>query len=257
MKKISLIIPAYNEERRIGKMLENYSYYFEKLRKNKKLDYELIVVINNTTDKTDKIVNSYIKKNERIFCLNFERGGKGFAVIEGFKHALKKNNDFIGFVDADMATPPEQYFKLIEKINNVDGVIADRYLNGSKIYPAPSWKRIAARKLFNFVIRSFLLIPYGDTQCGAKVFRRKAIEKIINSIGMSNWAFDVDLLYNLKKNGFRIIPCKTLWYDKEYSKINFWKAGPWMALAIVRLRILNSPFQRFIRIYDKLIGYIP
>ena len=83
-------MPAYNEEKRIGKTLEEYSSFFENLRKSKKIDYEILVVINNTKDNTEKVVKSYSKKNKRIIYLNLVRGGKGYAVIEGFKDALKE-----------------------------------------------------------------------------------------------------------------------------------------------------------------------
>lgn len=256
MGKISIIIPAYNEERRIGKTLESYGRYFEKIRKEKKLDYEIVVVINKTTDKTEEVVRFAQKKNKNIKYLNFKRGGKGFAVIEGFKDALKRNNDLIGFVDADMATPPEEYWKLIGNIGNADGIIADRYLKGSGLFPKPTIQRILARKLFNFVIKITTFLPFSDTQCGAKLFKKESLTKVLPKLSMSRWAFDVDLLYAFKKCKFKVKALPTQWYDREYSKINFWSAGPWMALALIRLRIINSPIRRFIKIYDRVIGFI-
>ncbi len=257
MKKLFIIMPAHNEEKRIGRTLEAYSRYFEDARSRSILDYKILVVINNTQDKTEGIVRYFIKKNRCIRYLNFKQGGKGFAVIEGFKEGLKADYDLIGFVDADMATPPEEYANLINSISNYDGAIADRYIKGSKVYPPVTFRRLIVGRVFNFIIRSIMLLPYKDTQCGAKVFRRKALEKVIPRLSMSQWAFDVELLYHIKKNNFSIVSCPTKWIDREYSKINFWKAGPWMLLGIIRLRILNSPFKRFIRIYDKFIGFIP
>lgn len=257
MRKVLIIIPAYNEEKRIGKTLEAYSDYFREVRKRGGADCDMLIVINNTTDRTLEIVREFQRRDESIKCLNFKRGGKGFAVLEGFKYGLERNYELIGFVDADMATSPEEYYKLIISLRNSDGVIADRYMKGSMISPAPSTQRLLARKMFNFVIRSMLFLPYGDTQCGAKLFKRRALEQTMPHLKMSQWAFDVDLLYNLKRRGFRVRPFPTSWVDKEYSKINFWQAGPWMALAIVRLRMLNSPMRRFVRVYDKLIGFIP
>ena len=257
MDKISIIIPAHNEEKRIENTLKSYSRYFEGLKMNENLDYEILVVINNTTDRTEEIVKEAQNKNKKIRYLNFKQGGKGFAVIMGFKEALKKDFDLIGFVDADMATSPEEYWKLISNIKNYDGIIADRYLKNSKIYPSPTIKRLMARKLFNFVIRTLLLLPYEDTQCGAKIFKVKAVKAVLPYLTMSHWAFDVELIYTLRKKGFRVKALPTVWVDKEYSKINFWKAGPWMTLGVIRLRLLNSPLKRFMKIYDKFIGFIP
>jgi len=257
MDKLSIVIPAYNEEKRIGNTLKEYSRFFDYLVKQKQIDYELLIVINNTKDRTEEIVKDYQKKNRKLRYLNFKQGGKGFAIIEGFKDCLTRDSSLIGFVDADMATGPEEYWKLVQSIGSRDGAIADRYLKESKVNPPPTTSRLFARKLFNFFIRSLLFLSYGDTQCGAKIFRRNAVKSIILHLTMSQWAFDVDLLYSLKKNGFKIKSVPTVWTDKEYSKINFWQAGPRMALGVARLRILNSPFKRFIRIYDKLLGFVP
>ena len=100
-------------------------------------------------------------------------------------------------------------------------------------------------------------MPFRDTQCGAKIFRRQTLEKTINELGMTKWAFDVELLFKIYNKGFKIREFPTVWSDKQYSKINFAKAGPWMALGIIRLRIINSFLRSFIRIYDKLISFVP
>src|SRR3989338_9068086 len=151
MEKGCIVIPAYNEEKRIGKTLETYSTYFESLRKEKKIDYEILVVINNTKDRTEEIVKRYIKMNSRIRYLNLKPSGKGFAIIEGFKDALKRDNDLIGFVDADMATSPEEYWKLIKNIGDYDGVIASRGLKYSMV-KASLYRKLTNRG-FNTVVR--------------------------------------------------------------------------------------------------------
>ncbi|MDO8509310.1 MAG: glycosyltransferase [Nanoarchaeota archaeon] len=256
MEKASIIIPAYNEEKRIGKTLESYGLYFNRLKLNKKIDYELLVVINNTIDNTENVVKTSMIRNPSIRYLNFKKGGKGFAVIEGFKDALTRDNSIIGFVDADMSTPPEEYWKLISSLKKCDGVIASRYIAGSIVNPRQTFQRIVVSRIFNGLIRIVLMMPYRDTQCGAKVFSRKTIEDNLNSLSMSKWAFDVDLIYSMKKKGFKIREVPTYWSDKEYSHINFFKAGPWMALGVIRLRLLNSPLKDLIRVYDKLLNKI-
>jgi len=251
MDKISIVIPAYNEERRIKGTLDVYLDFFKKLRKKKVLDFEILVVMNACIDGTYEIVNKLSKKHKELKFLDFEKGGKGFAIIQGFKDALKRKKDFIGFVDADLATRPEAFYDLLKGIKGNDGVIASRYLRGSRVRPRPTIQRRIASRVFNIFIRGIMFLPYKDTQCGAKIFRRKPLEKIINKIGMTKWAFDVELLYRFRKAGFNIKEVPTIWSDKDYSTINFMESGPWMVLAIIRLRILNSPFRRFIRVYDK------
>ena len=254
--KISIIIPAYNEEKRIGKTLEEYGKFFKILKKHKNFNFEILVVINNTKDRTEEIVRKYSKKDKEIKWLNFKQGGKGFAITEGFKDALKRDNDLIGFVDADMATSPKAYYDLITNIENYGGAIASRYIMGAVVKPRQSLARIFVSRIFNFLIRILFLMPFADTQCGAKVFKRKTIENITYQLGMSQWAFDVELLYLIRKAGFKIKEHPTVWADKEYSHINFMKAGPRMALSIVRLRLINSPVEpllRSLRIIAKFI----
>lgn len=245
-------MPAYNEEKRIGKTLDVYSAYFENLRKKRILDYEILVIINAATDNTKKIVKKAKKKNPRIFYLDLVQGGKGYAVIEGFKIALNKKNDLIGFVDADMATSPSSFKELIDNIGEHDAIIASRYIKGARVIPPNTFRRLIVSRIFNNLVRAFFLMPYKDTQCGAKLFKKKALQNTIKSLTLSHWAFDVDLIYNLRKEGFKIIEYPTVWVDKKYSKINFFKAGPLMFLAILRLRLINSPFKGLISLYDRI-----
>ena len=254
---ICIVIPAYNEERRIGKTLEEYCKFFTEKKKNKEiLDFKILIVINNTTDRTEYIIKSFQKRYKELSYLNFKQGGKGFAIREGFKHALTKNFELIGFVDGDLATSPSSFYDLVLNMKNNDGTIASRYVRGSVVIPSATFRRIVVSRIFNLLTRTLLFLPYKDTQCGAKLFKRGTLEKIIDKLNMSRWAFDVDLLYHTKKMGFRIKEIKTYWVDKEYSKINFWAAGPMMGLAIIRLRLLNSPLKSIVGTYDKIVNII-
>src|SRR3989344_2147543 len=251
--KLAIIIPAYNEEKRIGKTLEGYTNYFEKVRKKEKLQYELIVVINNTQDKTLQVVKKAIKKNKRIRYLNLVLGGKGYATIQGFKEALKGNSALISFVDADMASPPEALHRLIKELNAYDGTIASRYLLGAQINPPQPLSRIFISRVFNFIVRSLFFLPYRDTQCGAKLFRRKAIEQLLPHLTISQWAFDIELLYWAKKLHLNIKEIPTLWGDKEESHIDIKKSSSQMLFAVTQLRIKNSSLRRIFLPVNNLI----
>src|SRR3989344_3103890 len=121
IKKIAVVIPAHNEEKRIGRTLKNYLEYFGELKKSKKLDFVIVVVLNACSDNTRKVVEKFLC--DELVILEFERGGKGFAIIEGFKWAIANNWDLIGFIDADMASPPNSFYGLIKNLRNYDGVI--------------------------------------------------------------------------------------------------------------------------------------
>jgi glycosyltransferase involved in cell wall biosynthesis len=243
---VSIVIPAHNEERRISKTLDEYGKFFSKKYKK---EFEIVVVLNACSDNTLQIASKFRKKYPQIKILNFEQAGKGFAIIEGFKAA---KGDLTGFVDADGATSAEEYYKLVGKIDDYDGIIASRYLKGSVVYPKQSMQRIFVSRIFNFMIRALFSMNYKDTQCGAKIFKKAAIKKVLPHLGITKWAFDVDLLYQMKRAGFKIMETPTVWMDKEYSKLNFAKAGPNMALSIIRLRLVYSPFKFVIRFYDLL-----
>jgi len=249
--KVGIVIPAYNEEKRIGNTLKEYSAFFENLMKeDKKFSYNILVSINNTKDKTKDIVRKYSKKNKRISYIDLVKGGKGYAVMEGFNILKKSNLDYIGFVDADNATSPQSFYDLIMNINGFDGIIASRYLPGSIVKPKQSLKRIISSRVFNLLIRSLFFLNYKDTQCGAKIFSKKVLDKVSNKVSFGGWSFDVELLYKIKKEGFKLKEYPTVWSDMEYSKLNFFNAGPKMVLSIIYLRIHNSPLSKLIKYFN-------
>jgi glycosyltransferase involved in cell wall biosynthesis len=249
-------MPAYNEEKRIARTLEDYCRFFSELKKSKELDFEILVVINNTTDRTEEIVKIFQRKCKELKYLNFKQGGKGFAVRKGFEYALQKDFDLIGFVDADDSTNANEYFRLIRRIGSYDGVVGSRYMKGAIVIPKPTIQRLICKMMFNTLIRTLLLMPYRDTQCGAKIFKRNALEKALPCLSMSQWAFDIDLLYSLRKLGFAIREVPIIWSDREYSRINFFGAGPWMVLALIRLRLYNSPFKGVVDAYSRITNFI-
>ncbi len=97
-----------------------------------------------------------------------------------------------------------------------------------------------------------MLLPYSDTQCGAKVFRRKAIESTLDKIESTKWALEVDILYKFKKQGFKVKEIPTIWRDQEGSTVDLKKTPIQMFSAVVRLRMIHSPFKFIVRLYDKL-----
>jgi glycosyltransferase involved in cell wall biosynthesis len=256
MKKLAIVIPAYNEEKRIGATLKEYGNFFNKLKKERVLDYEILVVINNTQDNTQGIVQQYQKHNRNIKFLNLRPGGKGFAIIQGFKHELGEKNDLIGFVDADASTPASAFYDLVKNIDNYDAIIASRYIKGAIVQPKQTIFRRVASRVFNFLIRTLFLMTYKDTQCGAKIMKSYAVKKIISKLGITQWAFDIDLLYWLEKYNLRVKEHPTRWLDKEASTLNVKKASIQMFLSIIQLRVVHSPLKRILSPFKPIIGII-
>jgi len=249
---LSIIIPAHNEEKRIGVTLEEYGKFFKEKKKSREIkDFEILVVLNACKDRTIDIVKKFVRQYKEIKYLDFEQGGKGFAITEGFRDALKREIEHIGFVDADLATKPEFFYDLVKNIKFYDGIIASRGLKSSIV--KTSFMRKLTNKGFNFLVRSILFLPYKDTQCGAKLFRKEALSEVVDEIGITKWAYDIDLLYRLRKKGFRIREFPTVWQDREGSKLDLMKVPFQMFSSILRIRLLNSPFSFIMRAYDTLI----
>jgi len=259
-RTLSIVIPAYNEETRIGATLEEFGKFFEEKKRKKELkDFEILVVLNACKDNTLEIVKKYKKKFAEIRYLDLEKGGKGFAITEGFKDALSRKNDLIGFVDADMATSPTEFYSLIKNIGDYEGIITSRAIRGAKANF--TLIRKITHRGFNFLVRSILLLPYQDTQCGAKLFKREVIKNIVNEVRITEWAFDINLLYLCKKKRFKIKEIPTVWEDKRGSKLRVIKTTIQMFLAVVRLRLIYSIFEpilkpiKFILIWANKIIY--
>lgn len=249
MKKLSIIIPAYNEAKRIEKTLTAYQRYFDELHQNQELDYEIVVVLNGCRDTTAQVVAAVIAQAPKIRLLDLkDQAGKGLAVKAGFEDALKRENHLIGFVDADMATQPHYFYELVKPIARADGAIASRYMSGSQVYPERPWIKTWGRKLvFHGLIRLLFGMKYSDYQCGAKLFRREAIAQITPEMRITQWAFDVELLYLAQKLGFVVCEEPTVWYDQDDSKLKIMSSGMRMLGSLFYVRLQHSPFRRFLR----------
>src|SRR3989344_4702045 len=197
MVRLTIIIPVYNGEKIIERTTKTYLDFFDKKLKN---NYEIIIIPNGCTDNTLAIVRRLSEKYSRIkyFDLGFP-GAKGKAVIKGFELA---SGDLIGFVDADLSSSPKAFYDLIINIKNNDGVIASRALKGAKINIKQPMLRRLLGKAFSLLVRIMLGIKFLDTQCGCKLFKKNAIKKVYSQIIISGWAFDINLLYLMKLNGF-------------------------------------------------------
>jgi glycosyltransferase involved in cell wall biosynthesis len=222
---VSLVIPAHNEENRIGQVLERYGGR----------GYEIIVVSNGSTDRTPEIVEGFAEKDGNIMLLEYqERLGKGGAIIEGF---TKAKGDLVGFVDADESTKPEEFQSLVKKViqRRIDGAIASRWVEGSKILKKQPLKRRVASRTFNLIVRLLFGLPYKDTQCGAKVFRGSALRQVIPELRLKGFEFDVELLWRLKEEGFSIEEIPIIWEHDKGSTFNLLNA-PSMLLNLLRVR---------------------
>lgn len=226
--KLSIIIPAYNEGRRIEKTLEDYVSY------KWKYPVEILVILNGCKDNTLDVVSKFAKKHRIVKYINLAKASKGYALITGFKLAT---GDLIGYVDADNATKPKEFSKLIDNINGYDGVIGSRWVKGAVVRVKQSLARRIASRGFNLLVRTVLGLRFYDTQCGVKIYRKNAIKSILPKLKITNWAIDVSVLYPLVKAGYKIREVPTVWQDKKGSRLKLFKAIPNMFWAVIKLRL--------------------
>jgi len=245
MQKISIIIPAHNEQQRIKRTLDAYITFFNALKDKQICQADFIVVLNGCVDDTITVVGVIQATHNNVHIVDIKPAGKGLAVKAGFLDALHRTNDLIGFVDADMATSPQAFYDLIAHIDECDGIIASRYMPESKVYPPRPWiKRWGSRLVYEPLVRLLFGINYYDFQCGAKIFRREVINKIACQMVVKRWSVDVEILYLCKKFGFKIKEYPTEWHDQVGSKLRF-SSGFSMHTSLIALRLKHSVLGRW------------
>jgi glycosyltransferase involved in cell wall biosynthesis len=229
--KLSIIIPAYNEERRIAKTLRELSTFFG--RKN--TSYEIIVIMDGCTDGTHGIVEAAMKKDKNIRYKSYhDKQGKGGALLNGFRHA---RGEYVAYVDADGSTSPSELYRLYKSIGNFDGVIGSRWLKESDVaVKQPFLRRIASRG-FNRLTHVILGLPFKDTQCPAKIFRQEVVKSVAKELTVTNFAFDACMLCMIKKRGYKINEVAIAWKDKPLSSLRMSRVIPRMFYTIIKMRI--------------------
>lgn len=239
---LSIIIPAYNEADRILPTLTTYQQYFSNRYPN---NYEILVILNGCKDNTLEIVEDFqtLHPNSIKFEDIKKPIGKGGAISEGFRLA---EGDLISYTDADGSTRPEildRLVQILELIPTIECVLGSRNVPGSVVKD-----KTFSREVLSFGFNSFVNFLFNlnikDTQCGAKIARRKIVRKIIPNLSISNMAFDVNFLVDLKKAGGDVLEIPIEWEDNLDSKVkNKIKTSVSMALSICRLRLLYSPLK--------------
>lgn len=236
--KLSIVVPAYNEEKRILKTLEQY-YNFFKERFNK--DFEIIIMPNNCKDNTLRISKGFAKNKPEIKIFNIkEYSGKGGAVMKGFEIA---KGDYIGFTDADNSTNPENFYKLYQNKKDFKAIIASRKIKGAIISPKRKFSQNLSSFLFNRLVNLLFNFKFKDTQCGAKIFQKETAKLLVKKHKETGWMFDIDLLYICKKNKIKVLEYPIKWTDAEGSKLTFID-GIKSALNVIKYRFKGLGYNR-------------
>jgi dolichyl-phosphate beta-glucosyltransferase len=230
--RLSVVIPVYNEEKRIPNTLREIDKYL----RGQNYDYEILVVNDGSKDRTVEIVRGLTSDIKNLKVTGYEKNqGKGYAVRFGLKEAL---GDYRLFTDADNSTSIDQIEKMWPEFEKgFDVVVGSRDIKGAVLDPPqPWWRQIILGEGFK-LYRKLIIGLWGieDTQCGFKGFEKEAVTKILPKCRINRFAFDPEILVLAKKFGFKIKEIPVYWKNDPESKVKF-KSIFKMALDLIKIR---------------------
>jgi len=228
---LSIILPMYNEEARVGSSLEKVLAYL----KDQPYGWEVLAVDDGSTDRTRDIVEAFIARNDngRIRLLAERHRGKGHAIQAGVE---KARGAFLLFSDTDLSTPIQEVERFLPLIRTeYDIVIGSRESIGAQRHNEPLSRHVVGR-LYNGLVRSLTVKGFHDTQCGFKIFRREPARFLFRQLTIDRFSFDVEILFLAQKHGFRIGELPVPWYYEAHSKMRVLRDGFRMGLDVLRIR---------------------
>lgn len=229
---LSVVIPAYNEERRIADTLKRVSTYLvESIGQ-----YEIIVVDDGSTDNTASVVKALSRELGKITLIHYPLNtGKGHAVRTG---VLASRGNLLLTCDADLSTPIEEYEKLERFIGDeVDVAIGSRGLRDSDIVVRQPWYRERMGKMFNVIVRVLVIGGIKDTQCGFKLFKGDIARSLFKRSMITGFAFDAEVLFLARKNGYQVKEIPIRWLNSPNSKVKIIRDPFKMILELFQIRI--------------------
>jgi dolichyl-phosphate beta-glucosyltransferase len=226
--QVSVVIPAYNESANIERSLSAILYYLN----HKNYDFEVIVVNDGSKDETLELAKKFLPEIKIIE--NPGNKGKGYTVKNGMLNANKEN---VLFLDADLATPIEEIEKALKYIDDYPIVIGSRNLKDSVILTAQPFYRQLMGKTFALLARVIAGIKVKDSQCGFKMMKREAAQKIFPKITINGWCFDVELLFLAQLKNYKIKEIPVRWIDNAATtKIKPFKSSLEMLRDLLKVK---------------------
>jgi dolichol-phosphate mannosyltransferase len=224
MAACTLVIPAYNEEERIQMLLSDIAG-----------SRAAFLFICDGSDRTAEIIRDFATANKemQISCLEFhERIGKGKAIREGLRKTV---TPYAGYMDADGSTSLKEMKSLLNGLSDADGVIGSRYVPGAMVTtPQGIFRRLESRT-FNLIIKLLFGLPYHDTQCGAKVFKKGPLDVVLPDITSTGFEFDVELIWRMRASGFVVTELPITWQNRGDSRVKGQDAFS-MLMNLIKLR---------------------
>jgi glycosyltransferase involved in cell wall biosynthesis len=234
---LSIVVPAYNEKARLPRTLAHIADYLEGSRPQARRGItEVLVVDDGSTDGTARVVEAFARLHPNVRLLrNPGNRGKGYSVRHGM---LEARGEWVLFSDADLSAPIEEVESLFRAVEERGAAVAigSRALNRSLIGIHQSWVRENAGRLFNLLMRVLVGLPFWDTQCGFKLFRRDASRTVFERVRIEGFGFDVEALYLARRLGFLTVEVPVRWNHADGTKVRLWGDSVNMFLDLARVR---------------------
>lgn len=230
--KLAVVIPAYNEEARLGRTLERIRDYFS----GQQYTWSVTVVSDGSTDATEGIAGDFAQQDERFAVIACRPNrGKGAAVRDGM---LEVEGELLLFSDADLAAPIEEVEKLLPAIEaGADIAIGSRPLKESRLEVRQPFYREWLGRASNMLVQALAVKGIKDTQCGFKLFRRDVARDVFSRCKLNGFSFDFEALMVARDLGYKIAEIPIRWAHQEGSKVVFWRDYPRALRDLVMLRL--------------------
>jgi dolichyl-phosphate beta-glucosyltransferase len=228
---LSIVVPAYNEEKRLGTTLDRLTAYMGA----QGYSYEILVVDDGSVDGTVDLIRERARRRGDIRLVkNAVNRGKGYSVRHGIEEA---RGEYSLFSDADLSTPIEDVEKLFPKLKKgFDVAIGSRALKESDVRVHQPWYRELMGKTFNKIVRLIVLHGIKDTQCGFKLFKTSVAKEVFSRQRIERFSFDVEALFIAQKRGYRIAEVPVTWYNSPSSTVSVMSDPIRMFTDVVRIR---------------------
>lgn len=227
---LSIIIPAYNEERRLPTSLEQVGGFVAA----QTYPSEVIIVDNNSRDATRQIAEAFAAAHAYARVLSEPRQGKGAAVKTGM---LAARGEYLFICDADLSMPIEEVSKFVPPaLDACDVAIASREAPGARRVGEPEYRHLMGR-VFNWIVRLLAIPGIQDTQCGFKVFRRQVAHEVFPLQTIDGWGFDVEVLFIALRRGYRLVEVPITWHYRPQTKISPLRDSINMFSEVLRVRV--------------------
>jgi dolichyl-phosphate beta-glucosyltransferase len=228
-----VVIPAFNEENRLGPTLARVIEHLEGGGR----PYELLVVDDGSTDATVEVAR---RAGPQVEVVSLGRNrGKGAAVREG---VMRSRGELVLMSDADLSTPIEELETLHRRVEQgADVVIASRSVLGSRLEERQPLYREMMGKVFNLLVQVMLLPGLWDTQCGFKLFRGEPGRRVFGRLVTEGYAFDVEALYLARCMGYTVVEQPVRWRNSPQTRVSALRDSTRMFIEIVRIRLRYRP----------------